>query len=313
MHRPPVGHGHNLTNTLARVAPLDQRPELYSLIDGKREKRQICTSNPETVALVTESIRIQLRENPTLEAYSLCPDDNTEFCQCDSCLALDSGVPDRSGIPSIADRYQVFLNAVLEGLHGEFPNVLVTTYSYNRNHTNPPVKTRVHPNTCIFATTSEFCSAHGVGDPSCASRQGFKDLLKAWLRRTPHVYIYEYDPVPYSAGLPWPMWKTHGRALPIYAKLGIQGLSFEGQNSWASYFPNYYIGAQMMWDTTQRSVTLFEDMLDHFFGEAAHPMRTYYAELDTAFDATKTKVEWGLVDYPKFFGEALDEELRSGT
>jgi uncharacterized protein DUF4838 len=311
MYRPNVGHGHNLTNTLARVAPFDQRPELYSLIDGKREKRQICTANPQTVALVTESIRDQLRKVPAIEAYSLCPDDNTEFCQCDKCLALDSGVPDRSGLPSVADRYQVFLNGVLEGLHDEFPEVLVSTYSYNRNHTNPPVKTPVHPNTCIFATTSEFCSAHGVGDPFCDSRQGFKELLQAWLGHTPHVYIYEYDPVPYSGGLPWPMWKTHGRALPVYAKLGIKGLSFEGQDSWASYFLNYYIAAQMMWDTAQPPEALFEDMLGHFFGEAAGPMRAYYAELDTAFDGYEKKAEWGLSEYPKFFGEALMQKCQA--
>ena len=104
MHRPNVAHGHNLTNTLGRVAPFDQRPELYSLIDGRREKRQICTSNPETVALVTEAIRTVLRKDSSIEAYSLCPDDNTEFCQCDACLALDSGALDRSGLPSVADR-----------------------------------------------------------------------------------------------------------------------------------------------------------------------------------------------------------------
>jgi hypothetical protein len=38
LHRPPVQHGHNLTNTLAVHAPFETRPDLYSLNQGKRTK-----------------------------------------------------------------------------------------------------------------------------------------------------------------------------------------------------------------------------------------------------------------------------------
>jgi len=79
MHRPPVQHGHNLTNTLSVFAPFEERPELYSLENGKRTKSQICTSNPETVALVVKASSEYLKKNPNTQAYSLCPDDNTDF------------------------------------------------------------------------------------------------------------------------------------------------------------------------------------------------------------------------------------------
>lgn len=301
MHRPTIQHGHNLTSTLSRLAPFEQRPELYALIEGERKPTQICTSNPETVALVTESIRRQLDANPNLEAYSLCPDDNADFCQCDVCRALDSGHMDRGGLPSVSDRYQVFLNQVLEGLAQSHPTVLVTTYSYNRNHTDPPQRTPVHPNTCVFVTSSAFCSAHGVGDTSCRSRQDFKSLLTEWTALTPHIYIYEYDPVPYSGGLPWPMWGVHGRSMPVYKQLGVKGVSFEGQDSWAPYFPNYYVGAQMMWDSSQDPNDVFADMVESFFQEAAADMMEYYQSLSSHIAAVTDKVEWGLVNYPKYF------------
>jgi hypothetical protein len=280
------------------------------MLQGERKKMQICTSNPETVALVVASIKQYLREHPEVESYSLCPDDNSDFCECPNCKALDSGVPDRSGLPSVADRYQVFLNQVLDGLKDEFPDVLVTTYSYNRNHTNPPVKTPVDPRTCIFSTTSEFCSAHGVGDAFCPSRQGYKELLKQWTALTSHVYIYEYDPVPYSGGLPWPMWESNAHAMATYKDIGVAGVYFEGQNSWAAYFPNYYTAAQHMWDSAQDGPKIFSEMVTAFFGDAAPEMAEYYRVQAAVFQGIERKAEWGLVDYPKYFTPAVVEGCR---
>lgn len=310
MVSPPIYHRHNLTATLERVAPYEKRPELYGLLQGERKKMQICTSNPEAVAGVVESIKQYLAEHPETKAYSLCPDDNSDFCECDNCKALDSGVPDRSGLPSVADRYQVFLNQVLDGLKVSHPDVLVTTYSYNRNHTNPPVKTPVDPRTCIFSTTSEFCSAHGVGDTFCASRQGYKELLKQWTALTSNVYIYEYDPVPYSGGLPWPMWESNAAAMATYKEIGVAGVYFEGQDSWAAYFPNYYTAAQFMWDATQDGPKIFDEMLTAFFGDAAPEMAEYYRVQASVFQGIERKAEWGLVDYPKYFTPAVVEGCR---
>ncbi|MCC6489852.1 MAG: DUF4838 domain-containing protein [Candidatus Hydrogenedentes bacterium] len=311
MYRPPIMHGHNLTNTLSVLAPFEERPELYSLVEGKRQKMQICTSNPETVALVTKAIAQYMDKNPLTQAYSLCPDDNSTFCECDACVALDSGHMDSGGRPSIADRYQVFLNQVAEGLKATHPNALLTTYSYNENHTDPPIKTPVNPNTCIFATSSVYCSAHGIGDEGCASRQAFKKLLSSWTALTPHVFIYEYDPVPYSGGLPWPMWESHAREMKVYKDIGVKGVSFEGQDSWAAYFPNYYIAAQFMWDTSQDGDALFADLMKSFFQEAAPEMMDYYSAMASAFHNVPGKVEWGLMSYPKYFSPELVEACRT--
>lgn len=305
MNRPPIKHGHNLTSTLAVFAPYEERPELYGLFNGERKKQQICTSNPETVTLVAKAIAQYLDASPQTIAYSLCPDDNSDFCECEECLALDSGRIDSGGKPSIADRYQVFLNGVFEHLKENHPDVWLTTYAYNVNHTDPPVNTPVHPNTCIFATTSVYCSAHGIGDDFCASRLAFKDLLTQWTSLTDHVFIYEYDPVPYSGGLPWPMWESHAKEMAGYKKLGVSGVSFEGQNSWAAYFPNYWIAAQSMWDSTLDGDALFDGLMTSFFEHAASEMTEFYNTLAEPFRGLERKVEWGLSDYPKFFTREL--------
>ncbi|MCA9428856.1 MAG: DUF4838 domain-containing protein, partial [Candidatus Omnitrophica bacterium] len=170
---------------------------------------QVCTSNPEAVALIIQSVSEYLDAHPDVEAYSLCPDDNFYFCECDACRALDVGHRDRGGLPSVSDRYQIFLNQVLEGLSTTHPDVLVTTYSYNPNHTDPPQQTPVHPNTAVFCAPNVFCSIHGVGDANCPSQQDLYALLQEWRGLTEHLYLFEYDPEPYCGGLPWPLWRAH--------------------------------------------------------------------------------------------------------
>lgn len=301
MGRPAIEHGHNLTQTLSRKATYEQHPEMYSLVQGKRVPQQVCTSNPEAVKLIVESISEYLDKHPLIESYSLCPDDNTDFCECETCKALDVGHMDRGGKPSVSDRYQIFLNQVLDGLHKTHPGVCVTTYSYNQNHTDPPQKTPVNPNTTVFITSSAFCAAHGVGDTFCESRQDFKKILEEWSRHTKRLIIYEYDPVPYSGALPWPMWEAHIHEAPIYKQLGIKGLSFEGQNSWAAYYPNYYVAAQMMWDADQDGQAVFKDMLRAFFEEDALKMEEFYEAQQSTIKAFHPKVEWGLIQYSELF------------
>ncbi len=300
-YRPSLNDGHNLTRTLERLATYEDRPDLYALIQGERKRTQVCTSNSEAVELITQSANDYLDQHPDLECYSLCPDDNWDFCECENCRALDSGHMDRGGLPSISDRYQIFLNQVLAGIEERHPNTLISTYAYNPNHTDPPQQTPVHPNTAVFATTNNFCSAHGAGNPHCDSRNDFTSLLKEWRALTEHLYIFEYDPEPYCGGLPWPMRKAHSTSIPIYRDIGVKGMTVLGQNSWAAYFPSYYVAAQLLWDSASDPEEVYQDMLDRFFGEAAEPMRAHYDALESSFLTFEERAVWGMEDYPEYF------------
>lgn len=312
LYAPEVQQGHNLTSTLKRLASYEERPDLYALLQGERKETQVCTSNPEAVTLIVESIAAYLDEHPEIESYSLCPDDNFDFCECEACQALDVGYMDRRGMPSIADRYQVLLNQVLEGLAERHPSALVTTYSYNPNHTDPPQQTPVHPNTAIFCAPNLYCSIHGVGDAICTSQQDLHALLSDWLKLTEHVYLFEYDPEPYCGGLPWPMWRAHAGAYPRYNEMGIKGVLIAGQASWASYFLSYYVAAQMLWDSSVDAEALYTDVLQDFFGDAAPEMRRYFDGLESHFRAFSGTASWGMTDYPDYFSREATERARSG-
>src|SRR5690606_36261191 len=124
-------------------------------------------------------------------------------------------------------------------------------------------------------------------------------------------YIYEYDPTPFNAELPWRMYGTHARAYPVYRDLGIGGFSYEGHNSWATLFPNFYVAARMMWDADAGYDALLDEICTAFYGPAAKPMKAYFTAMDDAIRAFPTKVQWGQFDYPQIFKEPLIAQCRA--
>jgi len=307
---PRINHGHNLTNTVPPKEYFESHPEYYALVDGERKPTQLCTSKPDVIRLSIEAINAYFDKNPDVLSYSLCPDDNRDFCECANCIALDAGGREMdSGDPIVTDRLMVYLNAVARGIQQRHPGKMVTSYAYV-NYSTPPVREKVDPHVVIVFTTSVYCGAHGIGDEHCESRQKMKKDLAGWAKACDHVYIYEYDPTPYNAELPWPMYGTHARAMPVYKAMGIRGFSFEAHNSWAMLFPNFYVSAKMMWDADQDYDALMDDMCERFFGEGAAAMRAYYSELDRAMRVFPTRVDWGQDDYPRIFTNAVTAKCR---
>lgn len=100
------------------------------------------------------------------------------------------------------------------------------------------------------------------------------------------------------------------RAMAAYKEIGVKGVYFEGQNSWAAYFPNYYIAAQCMWNASQNGPELFADLMRSFFREAGPDMAQYHDTLAAALRKLDRKAGWGLVDYPKYFTPAVVEGCR---
>jgi len=298
---PDVAHRHNCLATVPPTTYFKTHPEYYALLNGqRRDDKQLCTSNPDVVRLSIEHINEYFDKNPRAMSYSLCPDDNADFCECPNCTALDTGKKDKEGRSIVTDRVITYANAVARGIQQKHPGRSISTYAY-LNYSTPPEREQIDTHVNIVFTASVYCSGHGIGDPACPSRRTMKEDLTGWTRRSRHVYVYEYDPTPFNAELPWPMYGTHTRSMPIYREMGIQGFTHECHDSWATLFPDMYVAARMMWDAGQSGDALMDDLCARFFGPAGPFMRTYYRELDEALRQYSGRMEWGTADYPQIF------------
>ncbi|HQP98146.1 MAG TPA: DUF4838 domain-containing protein [bacterium] len=308
LYRPPVMHGHNLTNTMPESASFEKRPELYSLIKGHREPEQVCTTNPEVIELIAQSVNQYFDKYPECLCYSLCPDDNDNFCECENCRALDPpGWDADRDRPIVTDRYVTFLNEVSKRVQERHPGKLVSMYAYI-NHSTPPVRTPVSPYIAIFLTASVYCGGHGIGDPQCESRMKMKADLEGWARVCPNIFIYEYDPIPGNLELFWPLFGARVREMPVYRKLGVRGMSVEGHCSWATLSPNHWFSAQSLWNADRDSDALLWDFCNGFFGENPHrkndlsrAMFRFYSTLENALRQYPTDIDWGYRDIPAIY------------
>lgn len=300
-----VTHGHNLLTPIPPQKYMQAHPEYYALVGGERRPSQPCTTNPEVIRIFIDYINDYFDRNPQANSFSLCPEDNTDFCECDRCRALDIAEPDPIiGEPQKTDRIITFCNLVAEGVARKHPDKILSTYAYV-NYTAPPRRVRPHPNLAIFVTASAFDPAHSVAHRFSKSRQKMLAVLRGWTSMSKRVYIYEYDPSPYVYAAHCPLFMGNARAMRIYRHLGIGGISFESYKSWAPLFPNYYFNSQMMWNADQDPEALLVDLCDKFFGPAARPMLRYYRTLESAFSANAYNPGWGTERLWKMYTPAI--------
>jgi len=292
-----IRHGHNLLTPIPRERYFATHPEYYALVAGKRKPTQPCTSNPDLVPIFVDTICRFLDENPGNNSYSLCPEDNDQFCECDRCRALDSPRRDPGFQNKVVmtDRLVKFFNQVAAGVRQRHPEAIVSFYGY-LNHTLPPTTVKLGPGVAVVLTAQQFCSIHGMSD-ACRSRRHMKEILEGYGKQTPYLYVYEYDPAPGSAGLPYPLYLAHARDLRIYRELGVKGFSIESHKAWASTFPNHYFWARGMWNPEMDEQAALSELCRDLYGPGAAAMERYYRLLAEVFARSPVHPNWGLSKY----------------
>ncbi len=305
-----LAHGHNLLSPIPAKEYFENHPEYYALYQGERRATQPCTTNPEVIRLTIERLLDYFRSGPQAKSYSLCIEDNGDFCECPNCTALDPQYPGLAPgeKPPLTDRMLVFYNQVAEAIAKEFPDRTIGIYAYGPM-TRPPVREQVHPNLAVFFCAT-FDPAHSIAQPISESRRQMKEWLSQWAALTDRIYLYEYDPIPYVYAIQCPLFEANAKAMQVYRELGIKGISFESYKAWASTFPNYYFNAQMMWNCEQDPDALLHDLCRRFFGNAAEPMYRYYRSLASSWAQNPTSPGWGDDNLWKMFQPALVETLR---
>ncbi len=302
-------HGHHIIQPIHPDRYFEEHPEYYALVEGERKPTQPCTTNPDVIRITIEELLKYFRKNPKTSSYSLCMEDNNDFCECLNCKGLDLPYPslDPGERTPVTDRMMIFYNRIAEAVAEEFPDRYISIYAYGQM-IRPPLEQPVHPNIAVFFCGT-FDNAHSVADPISEHRQKMLRMLTQWCELSDNVYLYEYDPIPYVYAIHTPLFDANARAMQIYEDLGINGLSFESYKSWASKFPNYYFNAQMMWNADQDPDALLRDLCQDFFGAASEPMYRYYSSMADSWAKDPTSPGWGDDNLWKMFPPGLVEDM----
>ncbi len=274
------------SHSWAHLVPPDEyfetHPEYYSLVDDERVPRQLCTSNPDVIRIAAQTIIADHEADPTRTWFGIGPNDGGGFCECENCLAQDTGDYDPfSADVSITDRFLRFANAVAEQVHEVYPDIKFAFYVYH-NYMRPPLEVVPDPSIIPAIAPIGLCRLHGMGNPVCPERNYHQYLIREWTRICPEVYHRGYSYNLAGPNLPLNYVSRWAYEIPYCKRSGVTGFRVETMMSWANYGPLGYVMAKLMWDADQDVQVLLEDYYDKFYGPAANPMQEYWTRMDRA-------------------------------
>ena len=290
---PFYGHGHNLFNVFPPSQYADH-PEYYAMLEGERQipeqdghtRVQPCLSNPEVIRITIETVRRFFDENPGVSTYSLCPNDSPDFCECQSCLALDDGVPEYRGRRMNSDSYFHYINAVATELLKTHPDRYVSAYAYWTTELVPRAIPLLPPNVVIYLTqdSSQYYDN--------AYEQRDHDILEQWSKVAHHLAVYDYYGLGWFAPRYFP--GVVARTLPYLPTVNVKGFYCESYPYWSHMAPQLYLATRLLWDTSVDAESVLDEWYNRMFREVGSDMRRYYESLERGWMDRSREGQWFL-------------------
>lgn len=284
---------------------LDEHPEWFPLVDGKRLKthtsgrpNQLCVSNPELRRYVTDYIIQFFRKNPNYQTFGLSPEDEPCYwCECQECRKLDADQgkgkwrKDASGRPVPAfmtDRMIDFVSDIAERVGEKMPGKMLECYSYSSTM-SPPLRSKVAKNLII-----RYChwAEAAYWDKPLWSKENdidrwsnkISDCLAGWRRMSKgELALYDYDNYLYPDAV-FPQLSYAAESLESFnQRFGINNYIPESSSQIWSNPLLYQLRAESLWGEKQGN---FEErkaeLCKRYFGIAGATLYQYYHLLETA-------------------------------
>jgi hypothetical protein len=283
-----ISHSVYLDVPVARLGK--DHPEYFSLVNGRRRGfmsddqfeqggTQPCFTNPEVKALITDGVLKRLRQSAqTGGNISVSQNDNTMYCRCDQCRAID----EREG--SHMGALLTLVNDVAAAVSRERPGVFVGTLAYQFSRV-PPRTLKPGPNVAIQLCSIEACQIHPLDDPNCPHNVEFCKDLKGWCRICQHIYVWNYNTNFGCYNAPCPNLDVIGPNVRFLASHGVNGVFMQAagnaQNTELCELRNYVI-SRLLWDPTLDDQRLIEEFVRLHYGTAAGQVKAYLALISDA-------------------------------
>ncbi len=317
---------HRFSHTFEELVPpdvyFDEHPEYFSLVNGERlrVRSQLCLTNPDVLRIATEGVRCWIRENPDCNIFSVAQNDWYHNCTCPACAALD----EHEG--SSAGSMLHFVNAIVDAIAEEAPDVLLHTFAYIYTR-KAPRYVRPRKNIIVRLCSIECCFSHPIatcthavkaidvqdgttsGPFSAHDTSLFLRDLRDWSAICDNLHIWDYTVDFANYPQPYPNIQVLQPNLQLFRDHGVRGVLEQGNFSpgSASAFAGLkvYLLGKLLWDPDMDTGALISDFLDGVFGPAA-PYLAQYLEM---MEAAARTCHMGLYDMPNapyFTDELLD-------
>ena len=301
----------------------ENHPEYYAMNeDGERHIAtgdvrhwtMLCLSNTNVFNQVRQNLEHAFageRSGHRLSAngFGISPPDGSPYCFCEPCTLKSQKFFYPAYFSSerrtMSEEYYDFAARLAR----HFPDKWVSTMAYSLREM-PPQGVEIPPNIAVMYCPITACALHPNNHPTCWRRQEYTRMLESWRRRTPHVFLYDYNPH-FFDGLYVPLCPLNRLAveIPMYKEMDLRGFNAEGRKAFMQHWISYYVSAKLLWDADANVEELKQDFYTTFFGPDAGPhVQAWWDACDNAFlnaNTHSTAVHWINHIYTKEFVNSI--------
>lgn len=252
-------------HTFHRFLPADryyqEHPEYYALRNGRRLSTQLCLTNPEVLKIVKTRVAELFAAYPHQDIVSVSQDDNTQYCQCKNCQAID----EREESP--AGTMIHFVNQVAQA----FPHKTISTLAYQYTR-KAPKHLKPEQNVLITLCSIE-CDRSAPIEDKCPD---FAHDLQEWGALTKHIRIWDYTTQFTNFLAPFPNIKTIGPNIDLFVTNNARWIFEQHSNAPSELFElRAYLTAKLLWKPDLNPEILIDEFLTAYYQAAAPPIKKY--------------------------------------
>jgi len=256
--------GHSYNKLVPAQTYFKTHPEYYALVKGKRQPSQLCLSNEEVFRIVVAELKKRMAGNPDAIYWSVSPNDDIGYCECDKCKPVD----DAQGSPS--GSLIKFVNRVA----AEFPDKKITTLAYGYTHRAPKT---LKPADNVFIFLSDIDAYRDKPLAEEGSAGAFRNDLKAWGGLTQNLFVWDYITQFTNYLAPFPNFHTLAPNMQYLKDNGVKGVFAQGSgdtySEWAEL--RSYITAKLLENDKADVKQITIAFLKNYYGDAAKYLQQY--------------------------------------
>ena len=275
--------------------PESYHPEWYSS-DGT----QLCLSRDVDglKEVVVAELKRAITENPNVNNLTFTLEDNSNWCECESCTASKEKYGTESAV------YIQFMNVVARDIKAwlqttDTPNreVTILMFAYARS-TTAPVKSDgkggyeeidksviLDDNVGLYFAPVE---ADYYRDLYSEENEVTNTQMKQWRTLTDKVYLWTYTTFFRNYFLPFNCFGSMRKNYQWMYENKVQYIFNQGQYNQNTVSPDFgrlkmYLNSQLSWNFNQDVDVLINDWFENYFKEAAEPMKKFFDLYQTYF------------------------------
>ena len=270
---------HSFSGLLSTEEYGETHPEYFSFYDGKRHPgSQLCLTNPEVLKIVIKNLKTEIDKNPGPLYWSVSQNDNTHYCRCPECSALDQKAGSSMGsmLP--------FINKVAE----QFPDKIISTLAYQYTR-KPPTDIVPAKNVNIMLCNIESPRHINIEKGDTA----FCEDLAGWGKLTDNIILWDYV-IQFSNLLaPFPNLHTLKPNIQYYRNNRVTAVFEQANREIGGEFAELraYLLAKLLWNPDVDVDETMDDFLSGYYGNASEMIKEYINIMHGTMEHSGTRLD----------------------